>query len=175
MAAARSSANAFRSTGPPSQLGTSVRGKLQVNQGRFVVIVARRPGALGSTVSSISRADRRVASASAGRPVASADDAQAPEVERQVVSVNAGLPDARGPAPRTIPGTCARTSAARSIWPSACEQDDPARSGSSPEVPVTCPARLLANQPVQVIERLLKSLGRFGGPSDVNVETARLK
>ena len=47
--------------------------------------------------------------------------------------------------------------------------------GLCQEMSVDGPARLLANQPAQVIERLLESLGRFGGPPDVAKKTARLK
>ena len=40
---------------------------------------------------------------------------------------------------------------------------------------VAGPARLLANQPVQVVERLLQDLGRFGRLSTVKVETAQIE
>ena len=43
------------------------------------------------------------------------------------------------------------------------------------EMPVACPARLLANQPVQVVDRLLQGLARFGRLSTVKVETPEIK
>ena len=43
------------------------------------------------------------------------------------------------------------------------------------KMPVACPARLLANQPVQVVDRLLQDLARFGRLSTVNVETPQIK
>ena len=43
------------------------------------------------------------------------------------------------------------------------------------EMPVACPARLLANQQVQVVDRLLQDLSRFGRLSTVKVEIPQIK